>query len=76
MIPEELKPILIELIGRHAFNNNLKINPDFAKIMGSLQYLIGQMPIALRNSEQEDKDYGKLLINTVKEMLESDEPRN
>jgi hypothetical protein len=76
MIPDELKPILIELIGRHAFNNNLKINPDFANLMGALEYLIIQMPIALRNSEQEDKDYGKLLITTVKEMLESNEPRN
>ena len=70
MIPEKLKPILIQLIGRHAFNNSLKVDPDFANLMGALEYLIIQMPIALRNSEQEDKDYGELLIATVKEMLE------
>jgi len=70
MIPDDLKTILIELIGRNAYHNNNQVHPDFAKVIGALKYLILQLPIALRNGEDEDKEYGHLLLKTVKEMLE------
>jgi len=70
MIPDELRPILIQLLGTNAYHNGNKVHPDFAKVMGALKYLILQMPIALRNSEDEDKEYGQLLLKTAKEMLE------
>jgi len=69
MIPDDIQEVLIKLLGKNAINNNMQVEGDFGKVVSALSYLILQLPIALRNSDEVDREYGQILLTEVKKTL-------
>lgn len=69
MIPEEINELLTQIVGRHAMNNGIHINLDFRALVVAVKYLVTQMPIAVRNGEQDDKDYAQTVLKETEKIL-------
>jgi len=69
MDEEELKEILGKIVSDHVMNNGVKVNEDFRALVVSVKYLASQIPIALRNSEEDDKEYGQTVLKELKNIL-------
>ena len=59
--------ILIEMLGKNAFNNDMKVDSDMAKLVKTVNYLTTQFVITRRWCDEEGKDYlyGKDLLKYV-----------
>jgi hypothetical protein len=66
----EIDDILSTLLGRNAFNNSMKVSPDFGKLVKTVNYLTTQLKITGRWCDDEGKEHIKSVIETVKNILD------
>lgn len=61
--------ILIEMLGKNAFNNNMKVDSDMAKLVKTVNYLTTQLIITRRWCDEEGKDYIKSVLESAESIL-------
>jgi hypothetical protein len=64
-----MEEILIEMLGRNAFNNDMKVDHDMAKLAKAVKYLTAQLTVMLSWSDEEGVEYIKGIIEMGEEIL-------
>jgi hypothetical protein len=69
---ERIEEILKQMLGEEAFNNSMKVQPDFARLAKTVNYLIMQLNITKRFCEEEGKDHIDSVIKNARGILEDE----
>jgi hypothetical protein len=61
---------LEQMLGNHAYNNDMKVDPDFAKLAKVVDYLVAQIRI-MGNDVNDDqlKNHSEAVLENVKSVL-------
>lgn len=61
--------ILIEMLGRNAFNNGMKVDSDMAKLVKAVNYLTTQLVITRRWCDEEGKEHIESVLKSAESIL-------
>ncbi|MEI6059408.1 MAG: hypothetical protein WCR72_01815 [Bacteroidota bacterium] len=61
--------ILIEMLGKNAFNNDMKVDSDMAKLVKTVNYLTIQLVITRKWCDEEGKEHIKSVLESAESIL-------
>lgn len=67
-----MKKILIEILGKHAYNNGMKVDPEMEKLLKAVDYLIAQLLITRRWCNEEGNEHVSKVLNVTELILSGD----
>ena len=72
MNDKEVSELLKQMLGKNAFNNGMKVEIDFGRLVKAVNYSVTQLKITERFCETEGKEHIEEVIENIKNILKDE----